>query len=98
MADAVDGSYETVGTDKTFSVPADAAGKYLTLTAADKKGNTQTSMAYKILKEKKAAGVTDDEEVIRAAVKGYIDEDEVLDLNREITNRDCAKCLASCGV
>lgn len=93
MADAVDGSYETVGTDKTFSVPADAAGKYLTLTAADKKGNTQTSMAYKILKEKKAAGVTDDEEVIRAAVKGYIDEDEVLDLNREITNRDCAKLL-----
>ena len=81
-----------VGTGKVFEVPADAAGKYITLTAADKEGNKQTSMAYKVLKESKAAGV-EDEEVVRAAVKGYIDEDEVLNMDEEITNRECAKML-----
>ena len=56
MADSADGTFETVGTGKVFEVPADAAGKYITLTASDKEGNKQTSMAYKVLKESKAAG------------------------------------------
>lgn len=92
IADSADGTFEAAGTGKIFEVPDDAAGKYITLTAADKEGNKQTSMAYKVLKENKAAG-TEDEEIIRAAVKGYIDEDEVLDMDEEITNRECAKML-----
>lgn len=93
MADSADGTFEAVGTDKTFEVPADAAGKYLMVAATDKAGNEETSMAYKVLKDTKAAGVADDEEILRAASKGYIEEDTVLDLNEEITNRECAKML-----
>lgn len=94
LADSADGTYETAGTDKLFEIPEDAAGKYLKLCAADKEGNEETSIAYKVLKEEKAAGAEGNEEILRAASKGYIDEDEVLDLDREITNRDCAKMLA----
>lgn len=94
LADSADGAYETAGTDKLFEIPEDAAGKYLKLCAADKEGNEETSIAYKVLKEEKAAGAEGNEEILRAASKGYIDEDEVLDLDQEITNRDCARMLA----
>ncbi|MDO5407926.1 MAG: glycoside hydrolase family 28 protein [Eubacteriales bacterium] len=94
MADAADGTFEEVGTGKSFEVPADAVGKFIKFTAVDKNGNEESSMAYKVLKENKAAGVDGDEEILRAAAKGYIDEAEALDLTKEVTNRDCAKMLA----
>ena len=39
------------------------------------------------------AGTTNDAELLRAASKGYIDENDALDLNRPITKRECAKML-----
>lgn len=94
MADSKDGNYESVGTDRMFDVPQDAAGKYIKLSVTDKKGNEDTSIPYKVLKEAKAAGTEGNTEILRAASKGYIDEDAALDLNKEITNRECAVMLA----
>lgn len=94
IADSQDGSYEPVGIEKLFTIPNDAAGKFIKLQVTDKNGNQDSSIAYKILGGTRIANIENDEELLRAAAKGYIDETSELDLTREITNRDCAKMLA----
>lgn len=46
-----------------------------------------------MLRSAEIAGTTNDAELLRAASKGYIDENDALDLNRPITKRECAKML-----
>lgn len=93
VADSEDGSYEPAGVEKMFTVPEDAEGKYIKLQVTDKNGNEESSMAYKVVSGTAVAGVDGDEELLRAAAKGYIDETEELDLSKEITRRDYAKML-----
>lgn len=94
IADEKDGSYVPAGTGGKLQIPDDAAGRYIKLSVTDKQGNEESSMPYKVLKANEAAGIKDNGEILRAAAKGYIDEDEKLDLSQEITNRDCAKMIA----
>ncbi len=94
LSDSPDGTWSAAGTGKSWTVPSDAAGKYVRLTSTDNSGNQESSIAYKVLKSNVVSGLPGIETLMRAATKGYIDEDEVLDLSREITNRDCAKMLA----
>ena len=94
IASSQDGSYEPAGIEKLFTIPDDAAGKFIKLQVTDKEGNQDTSIAYRILKDTEVAGVENDEELLRAVSKGYIDDTGELDLDQEITNRDCARMLA----
>ena len=94
LSDSPSGTWSAAGSGRTWTVPADAAGKYVRLTSTDNSGNQESSIPYKVLKSNVVSGLTGHEVLMRAASKGYIDEDQVLDLSREITNRDCAKILA----
>ena len=61
--------------------------------STDRNGGQDGSSLNKVLRSAEIAGTTNDAELLRAASKGYIDENDALDLNRPITKRECAKML-----
>lgn len=99
MSDKADGTYAACGTGTTLALTADMAGKYIRVTATDEAEAAATSMAYKVLADGEVAGVPAGhwaaEAMVKAASKGYIDEDTVLDLNATVTSRDVAKMIAT---
>ena len=94
VSDAADGDYHFFRLRRSYTVPSFLAGKYIKFVATDRSGSQDTSMPYKVLKDAEIAGITNDAELLRAASKGYIDENDAMDLNRPITKRDCAKMIA----
>lgn len=93
ISDTADGNYYIFYLGSNYKVPSYLTGRYIKFVATDRNGGKDTSIPYKILKSTTVAGVTGDAELLRAASKGYIDENADLDLNRLITKRDCAKML-----
>ena len=97
MADQEDGTYQTVATGKSYTVPADAAGKFLKVTATSPNGSN-TSIPYEVLASTQVAGVPADhyaaQAAARLATRGIIDADQTIDLNAEVTRMDVARMLA----
>ena len=94
VSDTADGDYHFFRLRSSYTVPSFLAGKYLRFVATDRKGNRDMSIPYRVLKDAEIAGTINDAELLRAASKGYIDENDAMDLNRPITKRDCAKMIA----
>lgn len=93
ISDSADGDYHFFRIRRSYAVPSYLAGKYIKFVSTDRSGNQDTSIPYKVLRSAEIAGTTNDAELLRAASKGYIDENDALDLNRPITKRECAKML-----
>lgn len=93
ISDSADGDYHFFRIRRSYAVPSYLAGKYIKFVSTDRNGNQDASIPYKVLRSAEIAGTTNDAELLRAASKGYIDENDALDLNRPITKRECAKML-----
>lgn len=93
ISDSADGDYHFFRIRRSYAVPSYLAGKYIKFVSTDRSGNQDASIPYKVLRSAEIAGTTNDAELLRAASKGYIDENDALDLNRPITKRECAKML-----
>ena len=93
ISDSADGDYHFFRIRRSYAVPSYLSGKYIKFVSTDRSGNQDTSIPYKVLRSAEIAGTTNDAELLRAASKGYIDENDALDLNRPITKRECAKML-----
>ena len=93
ISDSADGDYHFFRIRRSYAVPSYLAGKYIKFVSTDRSGNQDTSIPYKVLRSAEIAGTTNDAELLRAASKGYIDENDALDLNRPVTKRECAKML-----
>ena len=93
ISDTPDGDFRFFRIRRNYTIPGFLAGKYVKFVASDRSGNQSQSMTYKILKDAEIAGTVNDAELLRAASKGYIDENAAMDLNRLVTKRDCAKML-----
>ena len=93
ISDSADGDYHFFRIRRSYAVPSYLAGKYIKFVSTDRNGNQDASIPYKVLRSAEIAGTINDAELLRAASKGYIDENDALDLNRPITKRECAKML-----
>ncbi len=93
LSDTKDAAGTKISNKAELPVTNDMIGKYLTLTATDPDGNTDSSIAYKVLDDTQVVAAAGDEILTRAESKGYIDDITALDPTQEVTNRDVAKML-----
>lgn len=83
---------ELVGTGKRLWITEDMAGGRLILWVTDSRRNAESSMEYRILSSE-TDRLYPSESVKYGLARGYVDEEE-LNLDGFVTNRDCAKVLA----
>lgn len=98
MSDSRSGAYVRVGEGRVFTVPFDAAGKYVRVAAVDAEGNSITSIPYKVLRAKTAGGLPAGSKAglkaARLATRGILGENDPIDPDRDITRLELARMLA----
>lgn len=98
ISSSPDGAYSVFDSGRVCTTPRESAGRYIRLVATDENGNRETSIPYKVLKEKTAGGLPLGGKTAckaaRLATRGIIDEDAVIDPQAEITRMELARMLA----
>lgn len=85
------GEETLAGQSKTLSVTEEMAGSALSLWVKDEHGNQEKSMEYKVLTKETDRKFTSDA-VKHVLARGYVEE-EYLELDKPVSNRDCGKVL-----